>query len=501
MLYLKIENPGVAPAESFTLLGASTKDPNDQHVIGKFGSGGKHSVVVLMRHNLSPTIFCGNLRMEFQTREQVIDDGLRKKAHKRVVCQYGGKDANGTQKSATEDLGLVLQYGAEDWTNIAFGLREFVSNAIDRAIDEGRLNYLQQYANQHPGVSQAELEETLRAYDKTATDYNNVVIEMVQENQVRAKAGTTRVFVPVNEEVFKFYDNLGKWFLHFSEPESLGKAILSKNNRNLNPERKVAVVYRRGVRVREFESGNIPSLFDYNLDHLELDESRKVDDYYIRHYAAVALAQASQNTLRTFLASFYSGDRHWEHEFDSYPLVNAAMNEVEWKAASGAVLGDNVVLAAKEATGAIEVAKRKGYEVLIVPDNIVQAAAKRGVPTVNSVLSVDDLLNREIIEPNDLAILAVDKMWAKLESINYTSAKEKPAVKMFRSIMQGGMSCGGFYRDNTVFLREDKCTEGINLDLEKIVLEEIGHYISGAMDGARDFQDWAFGAAVRFAAK
>ena len=35
------------------------------------------------------------------------------------------------------------------------------------------------------------------------------------------------------QKVFAFYENLGKWFLHFSEPESLGKAILPKANRNL----------------------------------------------------------------------------------------------------------------------------------------------------------------------------------------------------------------------------------------------------------------------------
>ena len=74
----------------------------------------------------------------------------------------------------------------------------------------------------------------------------------MEESQVRAKKDHTRVFLPLNAEVLEFYNNLGKWFLHFSEPESLSKAILPKKNRNLG-DRKAAVIYRRGVRVREFE--------------------------------------------------------------------------------------------------------------------------------------------------------------------------------------------------------------------------------------------------------
>ena len=84
-------------------------------------------------------------------------------------------------------------------------------------------------------------------------DWSGVKIEVVEESQVRAKKNFTRVFLPLSADVLEFYNNLGKWFLHFSEPESLGKAILPKKNRNLG-DRKAAVIYRRGVRVREFEA-------------------------------------------------------------------------------------------------------------------------------------------------------------------------------------------------------------------------------------------------------
>ena len=99
-------------------------------------------------------------------------------------------------------------------------------------------------------------------------------IEIVEEARSGQRENHTRVFLPLNAEVLEFYNNLGKWFLHFSEPESLSKAILPKKNRNLG-DRKAAVIYRRGVRVREFESSIPESLFDYNLNDLTIDESRK----------------------------------------------------------------------------------------------------------------------------------------------------------------------------------------------------------------------------------
>ena len=42
------------------------------------------------------------------------------------MVKFGGKDANGVQRSATEDLGFVLEYGAADWLSVDLALREFV---------------------------------------------------------------------------------------------------------------------------------------------------------------------------------------------------------------------------------------------------------------------------------------------------------------------------------------------------------------------------------------
>ena len=135
--------------------------------------------------------------------------------------------------------------------------------------------------------------------------WDGVKVELVPEEKVRAKRGWTRVFVPAdNEEVIRFYANLGKWFMHFSEPEAITSSILTKKSRNLDPNCHTAVIYRRGVRVREIDQYATESLFDYNLNDLRVDECRNVDDYQCRTAAAKAMAKASPGNPRP-MAPFF----------------------------------------------------------------------------------------------------------------------------------------------------------------------------------------------------
>ena len=235
-------------------------------------------------------MFCGTLRLDFFTKPQTVADSKASKDFARVCVKYGGIDpATGASRSSTEDLGFVMNYGEKDWGEIALALREFISNAIDRSIREHG-------------------------------DWRSVKIEIVAESRVRAKRDHTRVFLPLTPEVLDFYNNLGRWFLHFSEPESLDKAILPKANRNLG-DRKAAVIYRRGVRVREFESSDMESLYDYNLNNLTIDEARKASDWDVRHHCGQALANADKEVLAILFSHLLNSDRPaWEFTFDTYAL-------------------------------------------------------------------------------------------------------------------------------------------------------------------------------------
>ena len=105
-------------------------------------------------------------------------------------------------------------------------LREFVANAIDRTIRE-KGDFLPSLLN------------------------DDLKVGIVDESQVRAKDGYTRVFVQVNADVQRFYGELPRRFLHFSDQPAQVKESLLPKGRNLS--RKTAMVYKSGVFVREIE--------------------------------------------------------------------------------------------------------------------------------------------------------------------------------------------------------------------------------------------------------
>ena len=258
-MFLLVQNPGVAPVEGFTLLGVSTtRDCGVEGAIGQFGSGNKHAINVLLRAGLKVIVYCGKTRLDFQTRDDEIDDGLIRKPVKRVMCKLGGTSTR------TIDLGWVLDFGAIDWTELGMALREFVSNAIDRTLRQENGEFI-------PAMLDGRL-----------------AVVPVCDEKVKAKDGYTRVYVELNAGVQRYVDDLPKRFLHFSaDPSQVKKSFLPKGDRNLNGK-KTAVIYRAGVFVREIEENSDESVYDYNFkqDELQIDECRNASDYTVK--AAIA---------------------------------------------------------------------------------------------------------------------------------------------------------------------------------------------------------------------
>jgi len=477
--YLKIENIGVCPPEGFTVLGVSLADTTDQQgVIGQFGSGNKHGVGVCLRNEVAPVVFCGSLRLEFFTKPQTVSDSQASKKFARVCVRYGGIDpTTGVSRSSTEDLGFVLDYGKQDWNEVALALREFVSNSIDRSIRE--------HGN-----------------------WDSVKIEIVDESRVRAKSGHTRVFLPLTPDVLDFYNNIDRWFLHFAEPASLNKAILPKANRNLS-DRKAAVIYRRGVRVREFESSDTESLFDYNLNDLTIDEARKASDWDVRHHCGRALASADKQVLLILFDHLLNSSRPaWELSFDTYSLEPCYGDTAEvlqrrasvWQEAFVQIAGDTAVLSGEDSVKQLE---GKGYQPVKAPEGFVKAAARYGVQTPAKVLSADELCGRQITDPTDSAQAAVDFVWNVIKQHGLDNGKSKPPVRCFSSILDGGVMLNGYYRDGVVFINGDLAPAGVaDVDqlsnrLLKVALEECSHFTTGATDNSRDFQDYLLELAVK----
>lgn len=472
MLYMKIENPGTAAPEAFTLFGATSKKyTDDKRMIGLFGSGAKHGICRLLREGINTVIFCGTLRLSHYTKEIYIKGvNGESRQHLQVCVKYGGKDEDGKSRSADVELSVTLDYGWVDWHSISLALRELISNAIDACYEQG-------------------------------LDHKHVHISVVDEKEVRACKGTTRIFIPMTPEVQRFHNHLGKWFLHFSEPHLLNESILPKNGRNV-PKREEqpiqrACIYRRGVFVREYESSSLPSLFDYNLCDLQLNESRTFNDYQAKDAIGKALSAASPSYIAKILLAMIDGQEVFESTIESYsmsPSYDISKEEKEqrkknWETALETVGGSNAVLVGSNVLAVSEMVHQKGFTpVKIKSAGWAKAAEEWGLPTETSILTEDDIDGAKYSEATPPVMEAMEWCWGLLMSHgNGGNNLSKPDVKCYYKHVKEGSQEWGLYKNGCVYIHEE-VANGDSDFLKVIMMEELVHHITEATDYSRDFQ-------------
>lgn len=464
MSFLMIRNAGCADWRGFTLLGVSTtRNSGHAGTIGQFGSGSKLSVALLLRHGIKPTVITGNLRLDFHSKEVQI----RGQSFEQVCVSLSGKDIDGTQVRRTDDLGFTLTWGTQDWKHLRMALREFVANAIDGSICAGG---------------------TFRG------------VEFSIEEKPRAKFGYTSVFIPLTEEIQKLYNNIGTTFLHYGNPELLDQKFLPK----IKPEEEDKVlIYKKGVLVSYLKG---KSVFDYNLgDELELDESRNCNEWHVRYHAAQALRDAEPHTLATILKAVMTDPNVWEAQLDGSYLKNNEYGEQEeqnkrkvaFQTAWASVAGPKgVVSSGKLALDSF--IEQKGFTPVRVEGSWAKALESYDVPTESRVLDKSEQEGKCINEPSPEMEQMVQKVWDLFMKYNLTNGKEKPKVKGFCQIMDGGTQCFGYYLpgEDTVYLHN---TLGVGEMMYKVALEECVHYVTGSGDMSRDIQDWLFSLVTKMA--
>ena len=430
-MYLLIQNHGVAPVEGYTLLGVSTSR-GVAGTIGQFGSGAKHAINTLLRAGLKLVIYCGKTKLEFTTRQEVIDDGLVQKPIERVICKMGGT------RTKTLDMGWCLDFGAIDWTNLSMALREFVANAIDRTVRE-RGDFI-------PALQGGDLEVSVGS-------------------DMRAKDGYTRVYVEVNSDVQRFYGELPRRFLHFgSDPTLVKQSILPKADRNLS-EKRTAMIFKEGVFVREIKDKEADSIFDYNFhgDELHLDESRNSSEYDIEAAAAQLYRKATTAQLVPVWDSLLSRQKTFESGFNGYDLVTSygspSGEQCEaWQKSWLLAAGPNSVLC-DGSIHTLDFIEKKGYSAKAVDaPGWVSAAQRCGIQTSHMILDKNETQGRHVTAPTTAAVLAVDTVWSWVEQLKMTSGKDKPRVACFQDIANAGAETLGYYQENVVYIKEGTAT-------------------------------------------
>jgi hypothetical protein len=476
MQYLLIQNNGTSPVECFTTLGLSTSRFSDnENTIGTFGSGSKHAVLLLMRHDINPIIYCGKTSLEWYSKPLPVKAGSVDHEFNAVFYRIKGKNGEGTINREFQ-TSYTLEYGQDDWDEIPMALREFVSNALDRAADEYR----------------SETGKTDVGYIKQCK------IEVVDESQVRAKDGFTRVYIPLLPEVQKFYRTLGKRFLHFSQPHLLKTVILPKADRNLAENSRAACIYKKGVLIREVRSYGQESVFDYNFGaDLQLDESRNLDDYSVSYAVGSVLRDADPTILRQVLDRLLAHEPVWEGGI--YNLSSEYASEsvkaeraARWSQAIRLAVGGKDAVLCTDNDTITKMVKAKGKEAAVLKSTTwLDAANSLGVMTDKKVLTKEESKGTTFSEATQPVIFAFDDVWAMLADLGMLNNSPKPQLRCFTEISTAETNRHGFYEPETatVNINTDHAG-GLTNELWMTMLEEVAHHVTGADDNSRDFQNF-----------
>jgi hypothetical protein len=394
--------------------------------IGQFGTGCKHAISVLLRAGITTIIYSGDDRIEFFGQTKKLKDGT---VYTQVCYTLNGD---------TFETSMTLEFGEIDWTNIHMAVREFVSNAIDA----GEPNFK-------------------------------------KVDEILYETGKTRVFFRETPEINQYFYNIGKYFLQFSNRSDKTKNIMKKIKDG------APILYRKGVLVREMQSSE-NSLYDYNLNEMRIDECRNMDDYSGRSAITSALARDQQaiETILTKMVIEKKSNFYEAQKITSSIRYGTVKLKDTWKK----LFGDKVVCP-------------RGMELLIPPGadvtKVVQiqsdvwasALVDDGVATI-AELYKDELTKdgHEIVETAPESVEAVTKVWNYLWSMKMTNNKPMPEVKNFRQKAVDNFTATkiirGQYHDGVVYINID------NKDALEVAFEELVHYISGAMDCTRAYQNF-----------
>ena len=461
MKYLKIENPGIAPMECFTLLGCSTSQGNAA-AIGQYGTGVKHAINMFLHLGSKFYIYCGSQCLDFFTETKEITDGI----DTINVDVVNVKVSQSGKSTKTMNLGWTLNFGRLDWTQVSMACREFVSNAIDRCVKENKMKELD--------------------------------ICIVEENQIRAKNGTTRIFLPLYETVEQFYRELHKRFICLKPNTPVG--VMDKTFRNLNGSG--AMVYRKGVLVKETRGE--ASLFDYNIPDLFIDECRNSNDFDIsisvtkNLFLNSTLEQKRKLLFQTFNTEAIPA---WEQTLSSsvwsYVTSELTLEQIdkarqEWKKA-WEIIPSELLLTDSQINPSI--LSRKNLTAVVSKCPLWYRIWKEiGMPVADNVLNVDEKKGIVFSEPNDSTLQCLDTVWDFiLTKLPYIRGTDKPNVVIFEQLDETRL---GYYvpGSSTIHIAKQMEVEGngTNRSLKSVILEECLHYATGYDDFTRELQNLLF---------
>lgn len=439
MSHVIVQNAGELPIWGMRLLGLSNK-AEDQ--IGRFGTGLKESIALLARMDNLPIIFSGSCKIEFAVR---CVDG-----QKEICFKLSEKRASFPAKR-WHGLGIHPNFGQADWNDPWMVFREVICNALD----------------------------------ESGTD--NLYHDIVSTDPIGI-GGSTRVYIPVNSDILTAYSTIHDKLLPIGayevelEIEGRGQVFAKKTKKDLQ-------IFHRGVWVQEYPER--PSLYDYELTDLPLNESRFADWYYVNERLAKMIVGFSIPQAKKLLITCIK-DREIPYECDVLSGCSCYMrSDVDsarnWFEAFQEIWGENAVITDNDKFFYDRLNAAGKQPVVVTNSGVMDLLKSAGVPHAASILSRAQREYEVLENPNERQQEVFDEVWDKLESLNLTGGKSKPGLMVFRQRPGVSTIVFGEYRGGICHINMDY---GGTKQERLACLEEIAHHITEQPDQSREFQNW-----------
>jgi hypothetical protein len=351
-------------------------------------------------------------------------------------------------------------------------------DAIERTMGDKRYNQVVAiidgvkrelgFALEFGALDWTKVDYAIREFVSNARDQGGCELSVVSAiNPV--SENSTSVYVEYTPEVKAYHENIGKYFLDTED-------ILIDN------KWESFKVYRKGVLVCENEKEK--SLFSYNIKDLKVDESRNAETYMTLFHCACSLKNMNEDQAKALVRAFVNDSNCIEVKKFDVSYINNYFTNLSIKKAWQALFGDARIVShdllqfAANKNQCIPVNSR-AFDVFVNADVPIaeidgsETGAKAGFIPIETTTDCKRIFNR---------------VWKKVQNLGLHNGKDKPKLAMYSKPMSCGSTIGGYYEKGTVYIERNNVNA-------KVILEEIGHYVTDAHDCTRDFQDWAFNVA------
>lgn len=309
--------------------------------------------------------------------------------------------------------------------------------------------------------------------------YSNAIDEggSIEIEELKPEAGKTKIYI--RDEEHKLGDVFSNWQRYFAAKR---KPLFANSDGRILPKmvgQQGFNVYRKGILVLEEPR---MSLFDYDINDIEINESRVVKYRFMASkMASTMVAHAPVDIINQVFALMRDKNRseylEWQNEFWEY---TSGFSESWIEAINGRELVPN------DYAGKFELDETS----LVLPDRLIDKLKNYFGKQIKSPGDGENY----IIDKDQSGVAALSPAFKRLAAIGYEYEGETVIVHFNSRNTYGMCADGKIFIDKRVLDMTDR-------DIDMVLLEEIVHYHTGYDDFSRELQTYLFKEVINLANK